>query len=289
MAQLDLLPALESADVVFHCASPSSACINKDLFYRVNVEGTKNVVEMCKKVGVKRLVLTSSASVLFEGIDLEGATEDTPYASKPIDYYTETKILQERIVLEASDPANGFLTVAIRPHSLFGPRDPLFIPTIIKTAKEGKLKFAIGNGKNLVDFTYIENAVYGHILAAKALDNNAKVSGKVYHITNDEPVGFWDFISQILRGLDYKPPQYHIPYLFLYYLAMLVQLICFLLKPAVDIKPTFTPIRIAYAGTHHYYSCERAKRDLGYAPLVSMEEGIKITVAYYEHLRNKKR
>ncbi|XP_033124998.1 sterol-4-alpha-carboxylate 3-dehydrogenase, decarboxylating-like, partial [Anneissia japonica] len=112
----DLLPALESADIVFHCASPSSACINKDLFYRVNVEGTKNVVEMCKKVGVKRLVLTSSASVLFEGIDLEGATEDTPYASKPIDYYTETKILQERIVLEASDPANGFLTVAIRPH-----------------------------------------------------------------------------------------------------------------------------------------------------------------------------
>ncbi|XP_071951073.1 sterol-4-alpha-carboxylate 3-dehydrogenase, decarboxylating-like isoform X2 [Antedon mediterranea] len=283
----ELLPALEGVDLVFHCASPSSACQNKELFYKVNVEGTRNVVKSCKTASVKRLVLTSSGSVLFEGVDLKAATEDLPYARKPMDYYTETKIMQEQIVLEASDPSNDFLTIAIRPHGIFGPRDPLLVPTIVKTAKQGKLKFAIGNGKNLVDFTYVENVVHGHILAAKNLDKSNKNSGKAYHITNDEPIGFWDFMSQILIALNYEPPKYHIPYFFLYYLAMLVQFLSFILRPVMDLKLTFTPVRIAYAGTHHFYSCERAKKELDYAPLISMKDALKTTVAYYEHLRNK--
>ena len=113
-------------------------------------------------------MLTSSASVVYEGKDIENGTEDLPYASSPMDAYTETKIYQEKVssevhglpytlllllpqmVLEANTSTHlakdggELLTVAIRPHGLFGPRDPLCIPTIAQTGKDGKMKFIIG-------------------------------------------------------------------------------------------------------------------------------------------------
>ncbi|EAW72897.1 NAD(P) dependent steroid dehydrogenase-like, isoform CRA_a, partial [Homo sapiens] len=87
----DLYPALKGVNTVFHCASPPPSSNNKELFYRVNYIGTKNVIETCKEAGVQKLILTSSASVIFEGVDIKNGTEDLPYAMKPIDYYTETK------------------------------------------------------------------------------------------------------------------------------------------------------------------------------------------------------
>ncbi|GFN83794.1 sterol-4-alpha-carboxylate 3-dehydrogenase, decarboxylating [Plakobranchus ocellatus] len=94
----DLKPALEGVHCVFHCASPAPLSNNKALFYKVNVEGTQTVISTCKEVGVKRLVLTSSASVVYEGRGIRnGKEEELPYAEKPLDYYTPTKILQEKI------------------------------------------------------------------------------------------------------------------------------------------------------------------------------------------------
>uniref|UniRef100_W5NC98 NAD(P) dependent steroid dehydrogenase-like n=1 Tax=Lepisosteus oculatus TaxID=7918 RepID=W5NC98_LEPOC len=139
-----LLPALQGASVVFHCASPSPASDDRALFHRVNVEGTRTVLQACREAGVQRLVLTSSASVVFEGTDIKNASEDLPYARRPIDYYTETKIQQEKLVLEACDPGRGFLTVAIRPHGIFGPRDPQLVPILVDSARRGKMKFIIG-------------------------------------------------------------------------------------------------------------------------------------------------
>lgn len=92
-----LLPALQDVSVAFHCASPAPSSDNKELFYKVNFMGTRAVIEACKEAGVQKLVLTSSASVVFEGTDIKNGTEDLPYAKKPIDYYTETKILQEKV------------------------------------------------------------------------------------------------------------------------------------------------------------------------------------------------
>ncbi|XP_072286115.1 sterol-4-alpha-carboxylate 3-dehydrogenase, decarboxylating [Pyxicephalus adspersus] len=281
----DLLPALQGVNVVFHCASPAPSSDNKELFYRVNYTGTRTVIAACKDAGVQKLVLTSSASVVFEGKDIKNGTEDLPYAKKPIDYYTETKILQEKEVLSANDPSNNFLTVAIRPHGIFGPRDPQLVPIMVNTAKAGKMKIMIGDGQNLVDFTYVENVVHGHILAAEYLQKDSPLCGKAYHITNDEPLPFWTFISRVLTGLDYDAPKYKIPYWLAYYLALFLSFLVFILSPIVTIKPTFTPMRVALAGTYHYYSCERAKKDMAYKPVVSLDEAIKRTVQSYPHLR----
>lgn len=108
---------------------------------------------------------------------------------------------------------------------------------------------------------------------------------QAYHITNDEPIRFWDFMSQVLVGLGYDAPRYHLPYVLVYGIAILLWLITSLLRPLVNIKPTFTPMRVALAGTHHYYSCSRAKQDMGYQPVVSLQEAIAQTVASYPHLK----
>ncbi|KAF6091140.1 NAD(P) dependent steroid dehydrogenase-like [Phyllostomus discolor] len=178
-SQQDLYPAVKGVSTVFHCASPPPSSNNKEVFYRVNYIGTKNVIETCKEAGVQKLILTSSASVIFEGTDIKNGTEDLPYATKPIDYYTETKILQEREVLGANDPERNFLTTAIRPHGIFGPRDPQLVPILIEAARKGKMKFMIGNGENLVDFTFVENVVHGHILAAEHLSQDMALGGKL--------------------------------------------------------------------------------------------------------------
>ncbi|XP_006874844.1 PREDICTED: sterol-4-alpha-carboxylate 3-dehydrogenase, decarboxylating [Chrysochloris asiatica] len=283
--QQDLYPALKGVSTVFHCASPPPSSDNKELFYRVNYLGTKNVIETCKQAGVQKLILTSSASVVFEGVDIKNGTEDLPYALKPIDYYTETKILQEQVVLGANDPEKNFLTAAIRPHGIFGPRDPLMLPILVEAARKGKMKFMIGNGQNLVDFTFVENVVHGHILAAEKLSKDSAVCGKVFHITNDDPVPFWKFLSQILTGLNYEAPKYHVPYWLAYYLALLLALLVMVLRPVLELQPTFTPMRIALAGTCHYYSCERAKRILGYRPLVPLDKALDRTLQSFRHLQ----
>lgn len=287
-SQQDLYPALKGVSTVFHCASPPPSSNNKELFYRVNYIGTRNVIETCKKAGVQKLILTSSASVIFEGVDIKNGTEDFPYAMKPIDYYTETKILQEREVLGANDPERNFLTTAIRPHGIFGPRDPQLVPILIEAARKGKMKFMIGNGENLVDFTFVENVVHGHILAAEHLSQDTALGGKAFHITNDEPIPFWTFLSRILIGLNYEAPKYHIPYWVAYYLALLLSLLVMVISPVIQLQPTFTPMRVALAGTFHYYSCERAKKALGYQPLVTMDDAVERTVQSFHHLRRVK-
>lgn len=281
----DLLPALKGVNIVFHCASPPPSSNNKDLFYRVNYLGTKNVIDTCIEAGVQKLILTSSASVVYEGTDIKNGTEDLPYAMKPIDYYTETKILQERTVLNANDPERNFLTTAIRPHGIFGPRDPQMVPILIEAAKNGKMKFMIGNGDNLVDFTFVENVVHGHILAAEQLTRDSALGGKAFHITNDEPIPFWTFLSRILIGLNYDAPKYHIPYWVAYYLALLLSLLMSVISPFIQLQPTFTPMRVALAGTFHYYSCEKAKKLMGYRPLVTLDDAVARTVQSFQYLR----
>ncbi|XP_027700852.1 sterol-4-alpha-carboxylate 3-dehydrogenase, decarboxylating [Vombatus ursinus] len=281
----DLYPALRGVKTVFHCASPAPSSDDKELFYRVNYTGTKTVIEACKEAGVQKFILTSSASVVFEGVDIKNGTEDLPYAMKPIDYYTETKILQEREVLNANEPSSNFLTTAIRPHGIFGPRDQQLVPILVEAARSGRMKFMIGNGKNLVDFTFVENVVHGHILAAEHLSSDSGLCGQAIHITNDEPVPFWAFLSRILTGLNYEAPKYHIPYWLAYYLAFFLSLVIMVISPLIKVKATFTPMRVALAGTYHYYSCERAKKLLGYQPLVTLDHAVERTVKSFYHLR----
>lgn len=103
-------------------------------------------------------------AVVFDGSDLVGVDETRPYTSRPMDYYTETKVAGEKLVLAANSAS--LAVVALRPSGIFGEGDTVMVPTFVRQAKAGKMKYIIGSGKNVWDFTYVGNVAQAHVLVS---------------------------------------------------------------------------------------------------------------------------
>ncbi|CAH9072435.1 unnamed protein product [Cuscuta europaea] len=284
-----VLKACEGAEVVFHMAAPDSSINNYQLHYSVNVQGTKNVIDACIELKVKKLIYTSSPSVVFDGIHgLLNVDESTPYPVKHNDSYSETKAEGETLVVK-SNGSNGLLTCCIRPSGIFGPGDRLLVPSLVTAARAGKSKFIIGDGNNMFDFTYVENVVHAHICAERALASEGavaeKAAGQAYFITNSEPIKFWEFVSLILEGLGYKRPSINIPAYVMMPIAHVVEWTYKLLGPFGMKVPQLTPSRIRILTCSRTFSCLKANDLLGYSPIVSLQEGLRRTIDSYPHLR----
>ncbi|XP_043807799.1 3beta-hydroxysteroid-dehydrogenase/decarboxylase isoform X2 [Manihot esculenta] len=284
-----VLKAIEGAEVVFHTAAPNSSVNNFQLHYSVNVRGTKNVIDACVELKVKRLIYTSSASVVFDGTHgIFNGDESLPYPDKPLDSYTATKSEGEAAIIKANG-ANGLRTCSLRPSSIFGPGDRLFVPSLVAAARAGKSKFIIGDGNNIYDFTYVENVAHAHICAERALASGGEVAekaaGQAYFITNMEPIKFWEFTSLVLGGLGYERPRIKIPAFAMMPLAHVVERTYELLGPYGMKVPQLIPSRIQLLSCSRSFSCSKAKERLGYTPIVSLEEGLKRTLESFSHLR----
>jgi sterol-4alpha-carboxylate 3-dehydrogenase (decarboxylating) len=99
--------------------SPIPNTGNNSLYHRVNVEGTRNIIDAAISCNVRKLIFTSSAGVVFEGRDIADADEQTPYPRTALDVYTETKAEAEQLVI-AANGKHGLLTVSLRPASIYG-------------------------------------------------------------------------------------------------------------------------------------------------------------------------
>ena len=191
-----LIEAFDGVDLVFHNASVvHTRTTAEDFVRKVNIGGTDNVLAACRAAGVERLVYVSSASVVYEGTDIENGDETLPYAKVFHAPYAETKRIAEERVLKANDAE--LATCAIRPHVIFGPGDTRFIPKVLEQAEKGKLRFMVGSGEKLSDFTYIDNLVDALLAAGDALEPGSAVAGEAYFVTNGEPRSFWEFVAKL--------------------------------------------------------------------------------------------
>lgn len=284
----DVMNACDGVDVVFHVASLTDTWGAFQPFYNVNVVGTRNIIDACIANGIRQLVYTSSPSVVFAGEDIEGGNEELPYPVTHLNHYCSTKAEAERMVL-AANGKDGLLTVSLRPHSMFGPRDNHFFPQLFEKAKKGQVKYMVGANKNLVDFTYVGNVVQAHILAMEKLVEGSPVCGQAYFITNDEPVKFWDFINKVLAKMGFTPPTKNVPYSVAYAMACTMEWTHWFIGKVWNFRPPLNRYMVANMCTHHWFSNEKAKRDLGYTPETSLDDAINLTVAYYKSLElNKK-
>ncbi|XP_059450393.1 3beta-hydroxysteroid-dehydrogenase/decarboxylase [Corylus avellana] len=284
-----VVKACEGAEAVFHMAAPNSSINNYQLHRSVNVEGTKNVIDACIEVKVKRLIYTSSPSVVFDGVHgIFNGDESLAYPAKHIDSYSATKAEGEALVIK-SNGIKGLLTCCIRPSGIFGPGDKLFVPSLVSAARAGKSKFIIGDGNNIYDFTYVENVAHAHVCAERALASEGKVAekaaGQAYFVTNMEPIKFWEFISLILGGLGYERPSIKIPAFVMMPIAHLVDCTYRLLGPYGMKVPQLTPSRIKLLSCSRSFNCSKAKDLIGYTPIVSLQEGLKRTIESYSFLR----
>ncbi len=273
--------AIAGQDVVFHSASLVHTKHNRlETVRAVNIDGTRNVLRACQQSAVPRLVYVSSASVVYDGHDIENGDESLPYAASFPAPYAETKRIAEEEVLRASGQ-HGVLTCAIRPHVVFGPGDTRLLPAILSRAREGKLKFRVGLGeKKLSDFTYVTNVVDAMLAADERLVPGSPVAGQAYFITNGEPMSFWDFVAQVLPPLGYKPPQLAIPRAVAYAAAAVREAFdTYVRGGTLNAEEGLSRFAIRYICSHHYFSHARATRELGYTPRVRMAEGIANAIA----------
>ncbi len=267
--------ACEGAETVFHVAAKVGVWGAHQEFFRANVLGTRAVIDGCRAHGVRRLVHTSTPSVVYNGRDLAGADESLPLTSKCPSPYPLTKAQAEAEVLAANGPS--LRTVALRPHLIFGKGDPHLVPRLLSLARSRRLRI-VGRGTNRVDMVHVENAADAHVLAEAALASPASaVGGKAYFITNGEPVVLWDWINGLLASLGEPPVAGRIPLS----AASAIGAACEAAWRVLRLRgePPMTRFVATELARDHWFDITSARRDLGYVPRISMAEATAELVA----------
>jgi nucleoside-diphosphate-sugar epimerase len=260
--------AAAACDVVFHVAAKAGHWGAYHEYYASNVLGTQAVIDACLAHGIRRLVYTSTPSVVHAGGDLEGIDESAPIATHFRAHYPATKAEAERRVLAANSATLS--TVALRPHLIWGPGDRHLLPRIIARAKAGRLRFVGPPGKR-IDTTWIDNAVDAHLAAAERLMPGAAHAGRAYFISNGEPIPAEDMINRLLDCAGLPPEHRRIPYPVAFAVGALMEAAWTLLR--LRGEPWMTRFLAEQLATAHWYDISAAARDFGWRPRVSLEQG----------------
>ena len=270
ICDLDFLKqAAKGYDVVFHVAAKAGIWGSRDSYYSVNVQGTENVIEACLANGIRTLVHTSTPSVVFDGNEIQGGNESLPYSSNPLCHYAETKILAEKKVLAAN--SEQLRTASLRPHLIWGPGDTQIIPRLIQRGRQGKLKI-VGDGRNLVDISYIDNIADAHILAAENLTTVATAAGQAFFISQGEPVVLWDWINELFNRVAISPVNKRVSFGAAYKAGRIMEWLYSLLQ--LQGEPQMTRFLAEQLAKSHWFSIDKANRTFSYSPKISTSVGM---------------
>jgi nucleoside-diphosphate-sugar epimerase len=269
--------ACEGVDVVFHAAALPPVHAPKSTFVATNVGGTQRIVDACRAAVVRRLVATSTPSVTFDGRGVVNGTEATcPYPARFETPYAETKAEAERIVLAANDA--DLATTALRPHLIYGPDEPHMLPRILARHRAGRLR-VIGDGKNRVGLTYVDNAAAAHLQAAGALAPGSRNAGRAYFVTDPDPVVLWDWIGAFLVGVGERPLTGRVPLGVARCMGAVAEAAWAVLP--LRGEPPMTRFVAANLATSHFYDLSAARRDFGLRAVVDADEGLQRTIASF--------
>jgi nucleoside-diphosphate-sugar epimerase len=267
--------ASRGCGIVFHVAARAGISGHYRCYYQVNVLGTQNVLAACRRHAIGRLVYTSSPSVIFDGRDMEGVDESVPYPSHYEAAYPQTKALAEQAVRAANGP--GLATVSLRPHLIWGPGDNQLVPRLLARAHAGRLR-RIGRVSKRVDSVYIDNAADAHLLAADRLAPGSAIAGKVYFITNGEPLPLWELVNRILATAGLGPVTRSVPRSLAWAAGWTFEKVYAL--AGSEREPPMTRFLARELATAHWFDIGAARRDLDYRPAVSIEEGLRRLAEY---------
>lgn len=260
--------SMKGVEVVHHLAAAFREMTVPEKFYRdVNVHGTQNVLEAAWEQGIGKFIYTSTCGV-HGNVERSPAGEDAPIA--PADYYQRTKYEAEPIVDEYFK--KGLKTVILRPAAIYGPGDPERFYLIFKRVAGGTFPM-FGNGLTLYHPLYIDNLIDAILLAME----DGKGDGRTYLIADEEYVGIEDLVRKVgtAMGIEVRIPHY--PLAPLIVAGHVCERVC---KP-LGIKPPIFPRRVDWYRQNRAFNIDRAKRELGYAPRIGLEEGLKRTAEYY--------
>lgn len=267
--------AVEGHEAVVHCAALTGLAGARVDFVRTNVEGTQAVLAACRAHGVRRLVYTSSPSVVFDGRDHRRADESLPYPRRHLAAYPATKAIAEREVLGANGAS--LATVALRPHLILGPGEANLMPRLVARARAGKL-IVVGGGHNEVSFTWVDNAAAAHADALERLEPNARGAGRAYFVAQKEPVELWSWLAQLFTRAGIPPPAGRVSRTGAYLAGAACELVWGLTRRRGE--PPMTRFLAQQLGACHSYAIGALEREFGYAERVSTAEATERLVTW---------
>lgn len=273
--------ACRGVDAVIHTAAKAGVWGPREEYHAVNVVGTRNVLRACREMGATYLVHTSTPSVVYTGDDLDGVDESIPYGHDFECAYAETKAIAEQDALSAYD-YDRLRVCALRPHLIWGVGDPHLLPRVFAAARKRKLKI-IGEGRNRVDITHVDNAALAHVQALDALVAG-RAGGRAYFISQGEPVELWSWLNSVLERMGLPLVKKHISFEVALGMGTVSEALWHVLPLREEPRLTrFTVIELAKS---HWFDISAAKRDFGYQPVVSIEQGVNEYVG--EYLKKKR-
>lgn len=266
--------ACVGVDAVVHAGALSSLWGRARDFHAINVEGTRHVVDGCVAHRIRRLVHISSPSVVFDGRDQSNATEDVAYPRRFTSVYAATKKRAEDVVRAAA--RQGLETVTLRPKAMFGPGDTALLPRLIRAAAAGRLA-QIGNGENRVDLTYVENVVHAILLSLES----PSAPGRTYTITNAEHPKLWDVVRRVLAHQRMNRTLRTVPIPLALVAASLLEA-----RARFDGRePALTRYSVLVLARTQTYDISAARRDLGYEPIIGVDDGLERSLHAMERVR----
>ncbi len=259
-------------DAVVHTAAKPGVWGDYGEYYESNVVATENLLESCREKGVRFFVYTGTPSSVFDMKDQSGVDESVPYPSRYYSPYPQTKAIAERRVLSAA--CDELRTVSLRPHLIWGPGDRHLFPRLASRMRSGRMTIVNG-GRNRIDATYVDNVADAHILALERLasDGWERVCGKPYFITNDEPMTMREILSAMIKATGLSGRLIDVPGPLACLAGAAMEMIHRISGSRKE--PLLTRFVVREFMCDHWFDISAAKRDLGYRPSVSMEEGMK--------------
>ncbi|EME39628.1 hypothetical protein DOTSEDRAFT_160022 [Dothistroma septosporum NZE10] len=253
----------------------------------INYDGTRHVVDAVLAAECRKLVYTSSCTVVVDDLkhDYFHMDETTPLGLAHL-HYGKSKGLAEQYVLSVEHQERGLKACALRPCTIIGPGDTAVISIFYDCIAKGETNFIVGDGNNIYDFMYIDNAVDAHVLAIENLLTTQTAAGEAMFISNQEPIYFWDFLAFVWAQFGHVPAlRIYIPMQIAWFVALILEWITLLTGTAstLDTGSVADGVRTQYSNN------AKAQRLLGYYPKVGISEGVRRACEdYKQHLAKNK-
>lgn len=254
---------VKNADTVFHLAASVDFFATEQVLYNLHVKATALLLEESQKAEVTNFVYLGAASVIMNGQPIKNADEHF-VSENLIDGYSRTKLMAEELVLQAN--TTRLRTISIRPPLIWGKGDPNILPSILEAIKKGQMQF-IGGGLHEIVTCNVRNVCEALLLA----ELKGK-GGEFYFITDGENVVFKDFIKRYVGTKGVVVPDKSISIGTAKFVAAIMEFIwkTFRLKG----HPPLYKAMVNTLGLEFITSDAKARKDLGYKPFVTVQQGL---------------
>lgn len=259
---------LAGCEAVIHCAAHIGPGGDRQFYHKVNVDGTRQLVTTAKEAGVKRFIHIGTEAGCFYGQHMRNIDETTPLVPDSPYHYPATKAQAEICVMAENDPARGFETLSIRPRFVWGPGDQTLLPNLADAARKGAFVW-IDHGRYYTSTTHVANVVR----AVELVVSGRGRGGEAYFVTDGEVRTFRNVITRFLATQDLVPGNLSVP-------GTLVRSAVFILQKSwegLGIKKPLPINRFAVAllSRDCTIRIDKARRELGYEPAMTFEEGLR--------------